>query len=141
MSSTKPDNRASEASGVEKGASRRLRPPMSTLFNNLALFADDLFKDWPHDRRLVLKLTAMVGSAPVYRAGVAEIKTALAVYPELLAALVAIEGLTSSEIDARFGGHPSMSAEENGRNFAEFESLSILRNIARAAIGKATGGE
>lgn len=55
-------------------------------------------------------------------------------------ALRSIETLLSSEIAARFGGHPSKSEAEMGRKSAVYALLVVPRNMARAALAATEPG-
>lgn len=48
-------------------------------------------------------------------------------------ALEQIDALLSAEITERFGGHPSKSEAEIGRNSSVYSLLVVPRNMARAA--------
>lgn len=61
-------------------------------------------------------------------------ETAVKRIRQLELALRAIEDMTDGEIQARFGNHPSKTAEELGRNSTIYSLLVVPRNIARAAL-------
>lgn len=56
----------------------------------------------------------------------------------LRAALEAIESTCADEINARFGGHPSRSADEVGAKSAVYSLLVVPRNMARNALEQET---